>query len=46
MSLEQIDLLFTGEKVLLCWRPSMGGQESSLVTPDDEKTAPTDRFEA
>lgn len=31
LSLEQIDLLFTGEKVLLHWKPSMGERQGSFA---------------
>jgi hypothetical protein len=30
LSLEQVDLLFTGEKVLLHWKPSMGDRQGSF----------------
>lgn len=32
LSLEQVDRLFTGEKVLLHWKPSMGERQGSLAT--------------
>jgi MFS family permease len=31
LSLEQVDLLFTGEKVLLHWKPSMGERQGSFA---------------
>ena len=31
LSLEQIDLLFTGEKVIMHWRPSMGERQNSFA---------------
>lgn len=39
LSLEQIDLLFTGEKVLLYWDPSMGERRGSLAVEAVEKAA-------
>lgn len=30
LSLEQVDLLFTGEQVLLHWKPSMGERQGSF----------------
>jgi MFS family permease len=31
LSLEQVDLLFTGEKILLHWKPSMGERQGSFA---------------
>ena len=31
LSLEQVDRLFTGEKVLLDWKPSMGERQGSFA---------------
>ncbi|KAJ9639439.1 hypothetical protein H2199_006472 [Coniosporium tulheliwenetii] len=33
LSLEQVDLLFTGGKVLLHWQPSMGERQGSFAVP-------------
>jgi MFS family permease len=35
LSLEQIDLLFVGEKVLLHWKPSMGERQGSFAAEAD-----------
>ena len=35
LSLEQVDLLFTGEKVILHWKPSMGEPRGSFALESD-----------
>ncbi|KAI6899016.1 general substrate transporter [Hortaea werneckii] len=45
LSLEQIDKLFTGEKVLLHWQPSMDDAEIEMDHPEDLKEDQVDRIE-
>jgi hypothetical protein len=45
LSLEQIDRLFTGGKVLMHWQPSMGGLEGEDLAPE-EKLDGVDRVES
>ena len=46
LSLEQIDLLFTGEKVLLHWEPSMGAEQGAFaldVTSSERHPTPDEK---
>lgn len=46
LSLEQIDKLFTGEKIMLRWDPQMGVPGEAPDTRDEEKSIRQEELEA